>query len=70
MHSKKQPRKIIPFDQLTPLGRAVWLAGTAAYLGTRVIRHVGRVAVQTKKAFHEGLASRSSDEPPRTPPSP
>ncbi len=64
MDSDKR-RKIIQFDQLTPLGQAVWLAGAAVHLGTRVVessvRRVGRVAIETKQAFLEGLNSIPKD---------
>jgi hypothetical protein len=58
MDSEKR-RKIVQYDQLTPLGQAVWLAGAAVHLGTRVVessvRRVGRVAIDTRQAFLEGL---------------
>jgi len=52
-------RTIIRFDQLTPLGRAIWLAGAAVHLGAKAfdtsVRHATRVAIRTRRAFREGL---------------
>ena len=61
-------RKIIRFDQLTPLGRAVWLAGAAVHLGARAVsasvRQVERIATQSKRSFREGLHGRLPANPP------
>lgn len=68
-----KPRKIIRFDELTPAGRAVWVAGAAFHLGTRVVqtslRHLGRVAAAARRAYIEGRSEPPSGGPrnPRRP---
>lgn len=50
---------MVEFEQLNALGKAVFVAGVAAHAGKgllkRFIQHVARIAVESKRAFEQGL---------------
>ncbi|ACY48586.1 hypothetical protein [Rhodothermus marinus] len=55
----ERPRRIVEFEQLNALGKTVFVAGMAAHAGKgllkRLIRHVARIAVESKRAFEQGM---------------
>ncbi len=56
-----EERRLVEYEHLNSLGRAVFLAGTAAGFTSRAVRRtlsrVRIVAQETERAFREGLAA-------------
>ncbi len=72
----ERPRRLVEFEQLNALGKTVFVAGMVAHAGKgllkKLVRHVARIAVESKRAFQEGMdpnmeEARVIEEKPRPP---
>ncbi len=58
-------KRIVEFERLNTLGKTVFVAGMAVHAGKgllqRLMRHVARIAVESERAFKEGLNPNIED---------
>ncbi len=58
-------RRMVEFERLNALGKTVFVAGMVVHaskgLLRRLVRHVARIAVESERAFKEGLNPKIED---------